>query len=572
MEFKANNKKIKDVLFTDSNKFRIPRYQRPYSWGPDQINEFWSDLTNDKESYFLGGFILNYESEKEGYIDVIDGQQRILTITIFQSVLRDICKDIDKNLSDAIQKYAIGFQDPYDLTYSFKVEVGDSTKQYFEKYIQNIGNNITINKGGTKEEKNIYKNYMFFYNQVNKIINDKPDKDSKINWINNLRRRLDDLNVIKIEIQSEEDAYEIFETTNARGVDLSVSDLLKNAILKNIKNDKKEKAKNTWEQITKNIENSNTELKKFIRYFWLSKYSFVTDKKLFKAIKNQIGDKGWEELLNELEKDSINWLKINEVNESDFSENTYESKIFKPIEGLHIMKVEQCNVFLLSILRNINKIKTNPSEVIEFIENFTFQYSAICKLPGNKVEKLYSKYAVKVDKIVIEELPKHISGKIQQSFRSMIGELKDLLPKNEDYFIDNFNRVTYKKKDLSRYILTRINNYMELTNEKSINFNNVNIEHILPQNPIKWGLKQKDVISYVHLLGNLTLLHDGLNRTVGNDSLPQKLIHLKKSQLEITKDFIKNLIDENTWTEDDIKKRQLSYGRLAYDEIWNIKK
>ncbi len=571
MEFKANNQKIKEVLFTDSNKFRIPRYQRPYSWGFDQINEFWNDLTNDKESYFLGGFIFNYESEKEGYIDVIDGQQRILTITIFQSVLRDICMGLNKKLSDAIQQYAIGFQDSYELSYTFKVEVGDSTKSYFEKYIQAFENNIHDNKGSTKEEKSIYNAYIFFHTQIAKIINDKPDKDSKIKWINNIRRRLDDLNVIKIEIQSEEDAYEIFETTNARGVDLSVSDLLKNVILKNIKNDKKEKAKNTWRQITKNIENSNTELKKFIRYYWLSKHSFVTDKKLFKAIKNQMEGKEWADLLNELENDSINWLKITEVNESDFSENDYESKIFKPIEGLSVMKVEQCNVFLLSILRNINKIKTSPFEVIEFIENFTFQYSAICKLPGNKVEKLYSKYAVKVDKIVTDELPKHISGKIQQCFHGMIEELKGLLPA-EEYFTENFNKVTYKKRILSQYILTRINNYMELTNEKSINFNNVNIEHILPQSPQKWGLKQTDILSYVHLLGNLTLLHDGLNRTVGNDSLPKKLIHLNKSQLEITKDFIKNLIDENTWTEDDIKKRQVRFGRLAYDEIWNIKK
>ena len=112
---------------------------------------------------------------------------------------------------------------------------------------------------------------------------------------------------------------------------------------------------------------------------------------------------------------------------------------------------------------------------------------------------------------------------------------------------------------------------MELTNEKNINFNNVNIEHILPQKPEKWALSQSEVSSYVHLLGNLTLLHDGLNRTVGNDTLSKKLIHLKKSQLEITKDFIKNINDENTWGEEEIKERQTRFGKLAYNEIWKIK-
>ena len=571
MEFKAQDKLIKDVLFSGTNKFRIPRYQRPYSWGIDQINEFWNDLDNEKESYFLGGFIFNYESEKDGYIDVIDGQQRILTITIFIAVLRDICKNINRDLSRVIQTSGVAFVDPYTMDQTYKVEVGDSTREYFEKYIQSGKNHIYGNKGITKEEKSIYNAYDFFHKKVTKSVEGKQDKASKVDWINDIRKRLDSLNVIKIEIQSEEDAYEIFETTNARGVDLSVSDLLKNVILKHISKEKKEIAKDTWERITKNIENSNTELKKFIRYYWLSKYSFVTDKKLFKAIKNEIvNHKAWGNLLIELEKDSINWFKIAEGNESEFSDNNYESKIFPSVEGLRIMKVEQCNVFLLSILRNIDKIKTSPIDVIKFIENFTFQYSAINKLPGNKVEKLYSKYAVKVDKIVTDDLPKHIPGRIQQCFHSIIEELKELLEK-EQYFLDNFNKVTYKKKPLSQYILARINNHMELTNEKNINFNNVNIEHILPQKPEKWALSQSEVSSYVHLLGNLTLLHDGLNRTVGNDTLSKKLIHLKKSQLEITKDFIKNINDENTWGEEEIKERQTRFGKLAYNEIWKIK-
>ena len=571
MEFKAQDKLIKDVLFSGTNKFRIPRYQRPYSWGIDQINEFWNDLDNEKESYFLGGFIFNYESEKDGYIDVIDGQQRILTITIFIAVLRDICKNINRDLSRIIQTSGIAFVDPYTMDQTYKVEVGDSTREYFEKYIQSGKNHIYGNKGITKEEKSIYNAYDFFHKKVTKSVEGKQDKASKVDWINDIRKRLDGLNVIKIEIQSEEDAYEIFETTNARGVDLSVSDLLKNVILKHISKEKKEIAKDTWERITKNIENSNTELKKFIRYYWLSKYSFVTDKKLFKAIKNEIvNHKAWGNLLIELEKDSINWFKIAEGNESEFSDNNYESKIFPSVEGLRIMKVEQCNVFLLSILRNIDKIKTSPIDVIKFIENFTFQYSAINKLPGNKVEKLYSKYAVKVDKIVTDDLPKHIPGRIQQCFHSIIEELKELLEK-EQYFLDNFNKVTYKKKPLSQYILARINNHMELTNEKNINFNNVNIEHILPQKPEKWALSQSEVSSYVHLLGNLTLLHDGLNRTVGNDTLSKKLIHLKKSQLEITKYFIKNINDENTWGEEEIKERQTRFGKLAYNEIWKIK-
>ncbi len=569
MDFQASDKKVSEVLFSGTQRFRIPRYQRPYSWGDDQLNEFWNDLKTEKETYFLGGFIFNYESEKENYIDVIDGQQRILTITIFVAVLRDVCKRLSKDRSEAIQRNAIAFEDSYTMTETYRVEVGDSTKDYFEKYIQSNKNDIYQNFGNTKEEKRIYKAYEFFLEKISKEIESKNDKDSKIEWINTIRKKLDDLTVIRIKITSEEDAYEIFETTNARGVDLSVSDLLKNVILKHIKKEQKEKAKETWENITKNIENSNTELKKFIRYYWLSKHKFVTDKKLFKAIKNKTAGDEWQDLLIELEEDSNNWFKISEVNESDFADIKWGQEIYRSIKALRLMQVGQCNVFLLSVLRNIDKINTSPVSVIKFIESFTFQYSAICKLPGNKVEKLYSKYAAKVDQIVKNAHPNKISGKVNQCFDQMLNELKDLLPE-KTYFLDNFAKLSYKKKGIPGYVLAKINENMQKTNEYLVDFNNVNIEHILPQKPAKWGLDQSQVKPFVHLIGNLTLLDESYNRTIGNEPLSVKLDHLRKSQLEITKDFINQLSDDNTWSENEIRQRQTRFGELAYEVIWKI--
>lgn len=569
MDFQASDKKVSEVLFSGTQRFRIPRYQRPYSWGDDQLNEFWNDLKTEKETYFLGGFIFNYESEKENYIDVIDGQQRILTITIFVAVLRDVCKRLSKDRSEAIQRNAIAFEDSYTMTETYRVEVGDSTKDYFEKYIQSNKNDIYQNFGNTKEEKRIYKAYEFFLEKISKEIESKNDKDSKIEWINTIRKKLDDLTVIRIKITSEEDAYEIFETTNARGVDLSVSDLLKNVILKHIKKEQKEKAKETWENITKNIENSNTELKKFIRYYWLSKHKFVTDKKLFKAIKNKTAGDEWQDLLIELEEDSNNWFKISEVNESDFADIKWGQEIYRSIKALRLMQVGQCNVFLLSVLRNIDKINTSPVSVIKFIESFTFQYSAICKLPGNKVEKLYSKYAAKVDQIVKNAHPNKISGKVNQCFDQMLNELKDLLPE-KTYFLDNFAKLSYKKKGIPGYVLAKINENMQKTNEYLVDFNNVNIEHILPQKPAKWGLDQSQVKPFVHLIGNLTLLDESYNRTIGNEPLSVKLDHLRKSQLEITKDFINRLSDDNTWSENEIRQRQTRFGELAYEVIWKI--
>ena len=277
-------------------------------------------MLEDGSSYFMGSFILNYESlESEGYIDVIDGQQRILTITIFSAVLRDIVKSYDSDLSNRIQRSDIMFEDRRTGKYFVRVTTGDSTKKFFEEYIQNNTSDIYTSKPKTIEEKRIKKVYEFFYKKVKAVITNKDTNESKVDWIENTRVKLSDLTVIRIKINNEEDAYEIFETTNARGVDLSVSDLLKNVIFKNIpKKDSRDEAKEVWTNISNNIENSNTELKRFIRYYWLSKFTFVTEKTLFREMKTVVLNTQWQDLLYTLWTDSENWKMIYDGTEEDF--------------------------------------------------------------------------------------------------------------------------------------------------------------------------------------------------------------------------------------------------------------
>ena len=246
MEFRASNKIIKKVILSDE-RFRIPRYQRPYAWTEDEISDFWSDLSSNQEEYFLGSFIFNHEQfKKTGLADVIDGQQRILTITIFSAVLRDVAHKYEKEivqeegverrklLSELIQSKDIMIEDR-EGNESVRIVPGDSISKFFEEKIQMYGSNILDSKAITTEEKRIKKVYEFFYNKVDTELSKHPDFDSRMKWIKRIRNKLADLMVIRVIIESESDAYEIFETTNARGVDLSVADLLKNLIFRNMK-------------------------------------------------------------------------------------------------------------------------------------------------------------------------------------------------------------------------------------------------------------------------------------------------------------------------------------------------
>ena len=570
--FEARNKKFEKILFSQNNVYyKIPRYQRPYAWDAEQINEFWHDLYNSSESYFLGSFIFNTEYEDDHkYIEVIDGQQRMLTTTIFMAVLRDIAKDIGElKLSDLIQRNYISYEDK-NGNQSFRIMPGDSTKDFFERNIQNVDNSIRELKPVEKEHKRIQANYLDLYSKVEHVLNSSATNEQKKDTITSLRDKTDALIAIEVRIQSDNLAYEIFETVNARGVELSVSDLLKNLLFSKMRNDgTRDLAKEFWDQINSNISDTGIPLKKFIRYDWLSQSKFVQEKKLYSEIKRNITN--WEDYLYSLHDSSKWFLSLHQGHETDFSEIKSFKKIYRSIFAIRLMNVSQCHVLFLALLKNHKDIEMKLEKLYLFIENFTFRYNAVCKLPGNKVERLYSGFAKKIsDKVRSND------GDVKKAIETLINdlktELKKLSPTREE-FIEKFMNIEYKSSTSARqlitYTLERIGN-LDSTKEKRINFDEVNIEHILPQTPENWGLDKAEIKSYVNKIGNLVLLSKRKNSAVGNEKLSTKIDVLKTSEIKMTNDLGLEIERIGKWDESLILDRQRTLAGLAYDKIWTL--
>lgn len=575
--FDANDERLQNVFFGNERKFRVPRYQRPYAWEIDQISDFWDDLNLNEKPYYLGSFIFNKEYESlDKYVDIIDGQQRLLTITILMAVLRDITASIDKEQENLIQTQDIGIQDWQGII-AYRIKPAESLEEFFIKYIQSKDADILISEPKTQEEKRVKTNYLFLKEKVLAEINRYPTKTSKLDTIKRLRKKVRELLVINIEITKEENAYDIFETTNARGMELSVGDLLKNLLFKNIQaGDERDNAKEIWKEITKNIEETNIELKRFIRYFWLSKYDFVQEKRLYKEIKNNIADTEMQNFLLDLRDDSVIFNRLLEGDEGDFANyGKHQKLIYQSIFAIRLMGVTQCYVLLMSILRNFSKLGFDPYKHFQIIEKFTFMYSVICKLPGNRVEKIYSKYAIEIEKAAANGPNNIVRPKLEAIFAQLKNELLSITP-SEGLFLEYFDVVSYKNSVESRmqikYILEKINSHFESYNEYRINFDAVNIEHLLPQSPSKeWNLTKNQIKNYVNKLGNLTLLSTKLNSEVQNSTIDVKLPMLKKSEITLTKKVVEFLENKGcTWGEDQILARHKELGEIAYKKIWKM--
>jgi len=572
LNFYAKDKPLSEVLFSQ-RKYRIPRYQRPYAWDLEEVSEFWDDLKDNEEPYFLGSFIFNTETQDEdGFVDVIDGQQRLLTITVLCATLRDLARDLDLETARRYHRQDITFEDRGGKC-SPRILPGDSLADFFKKYVHDFEGDLIKAQQNTPEEARLKQVYNYLREKVSEEIQRHTSREKKLEYLETIRNRVSKLVVINVEITQEEDAYEIFETTNARGLELSIADLLKNLIFKKLKpTDDKDFAKETWQEITGNID--PTQLRKFIRYFWISKYAFISEKKLYREIKKQIVD--WQGMLLDLHTNSACYNKLVEGEESDFQEfGKHGYKIYDSVFALRLMGISQCYVFLLSVLRNYEGLGTDPTRIFQIIEKFSFQYFAICKQSPNKVEKIYSKSAIELEHICKETRKDRIAGEVQALFTRLDKSLKGLAP-SENVFKEKFESLSYKNSDdgrrLVKYVLSRIDRFLSKTEEHKIDFNIVNIEHILSQKPPKGSkLTKKEIKPYVNKIGNLTLVSKRINSRVQNGPISQKISEYETSNVVMTQQLVQRLKDlEFKWGENEISQRQNDLAVIAFKHVWSI--
>jgi len=574
LKFEASSMRLRDLLYANDRRFVVPRYQRPYSWGEDELQDFWDDLTQGSENnsgLFLGSIILNREfEESQGHVELVDGQQRLLTIVILSAVLRDIAKYYDEEYAKLIQRKDIALED-MDGNMTWRILPGDSIREFFIDHLLQFPKD-PFPESMSAEGKRLEAAYSFFHRVVEAYLEKRDTEIAKLDLLKALRKSLRDIIVVAIFLANEESAYEIFEATNAKGLDLSVADLIKNLIFKNLApSGEKDTAKELWDEITSNVSSTGTELKKFIRYSWISSRTFLPEKRLYRVVKKDVKD--WGDYLLDLRVDSelYSLLLVGDAKEYDDRGYKHYQKLYSSIHAINIMGVEQHVLLLLSLLRKDIPKEMSVSNFLRQLENFIFAYFAVSKLPANKIERLFSKFAIELRRAAEISNAKQRRSSIDRTLKNLISELRNLYPAKE-IFTARFMEIQYKTSPKSRmlvkYILGKIERSMSKSDELVPNFDVVNIEHLLPQKPTQWGLTKSAVKEYVNLLGNLTLVDKRLNSEAQNSPLPDKLETLKKSELQITKELVGLAESYGRWDEELIKLRQARFAELAYTKIW----
>jgi uncharacterized protein with ParB-like and HNH nuclease domain len=239
MKIRSIDKDIKDVL--ESGFYRIPRFQRPYSWDRENIEDFWNDVViNSDADYFIGSMVV-FKPPQADTAGVVDGQQRLTTITMILAALRNALKenalvDLAGGIHRLIERRDINNKAQYVLQ-------TETSYPYLQDHIQNEGPKQTT-PDVRDEEEALQESFEFIANNIAQTIDGiKQDKtathkdiEAKIREaLTKIRDKILNLKVIYIDLDDEDDAYLIFETLNTRGKDLTPSDLVKGHLTKLLK-------------------------------------------------------------------------------------------------------------------------------------------------------------------------------------------------------------------------------------------------------------------------------------------------------------------------------------------------
>lgn len=183
MKIESTDKDIETLL--TGSFFKIPRFQRPYSWDEENIAEFWDDLINNKShDYFIGSMVV-YKKAKQQY-GVVDGQQRLTTITILLCVLRNTFLDLgEKDLAEGLHQLIESKDRDNKSEYVLRTE---TSFPYFQEHIQKFGE-PELPEDIKREEANLKIAHMLFKTYVISILK-SVNTDSSISRDNKKKEQI----------------------------------------------------------------------------------------------------------------------------------------------------------------------------------------------------------------------------------------------------------------------------------------------------------------------------------------------------------------------------------------------
>ncbi|MGL2620292.1 DUF262 and DUF1524 domain-containing protein [Helicobacter pylori] len=540
-----------------NNQFVIPIYQRLYSWGKEQCKQLWDDIIkiggNDKmNGHFIGSilYVLDGNTPSSPLL-IIDGQQRLTTITLLCIALRnhssDEVKILEKFSREEIESYLINNNKDGDK--KFRLILSESDKDTLLSLIDK-------NKRKPSEPSvKIMENFKLFEEWISK----------NTGKLETIFKGLKKLMIVWIALEKgKDDPQLIFESMNSKGIELTQTDLIRNYIIMETETEEKQKDfyNGYWRAMEEDFKQNETLFDRFVRHYLTIKTGKIPNiKKVYEAFKDYQQKEGVkiEDLLKDLQKYCGYFCQIVFKKEKDKDLN----KALSFLVDLERDVVYPLLLELYSDYRDGVLSKQDFISIIALTDSYLCR-RAVCGFESSGLNKIFAFFTKKIDKDqYLESMKVHFL-----SLEKTTGKF----PKDFE-FRDSFITIDFYhfKENKNKYFLERLENFD--TNEP-VNTQECNIEHIMPQTLTpKWegdlGENFKAIHEkYLHTIGNLTLT--GYNSEYSNKPFQEKR-DMEKGFKQSSLKLNQSLKDLESFGEKEIEERANDLADWAL-KIWTYPK
>ncbi len=547
-------------LIGNGKLYRVPPYQRDYSWSQEQWEDLWNDILELKSSpderHYMGALVVEGKSDREFLI--IDGQQRLPTLSLFALAVIDrlqamadqgIEPEDNGERARELRNRFIGEKDPASLTESTRLYLNETDDPFYQDYLVQLRKPINP-RGLPRSNQLLWQCFLYFKRSLESAQDLQVDGRITASLLSETIAR--QFLFILITVDDELNAYTVFETLNARGLELTTTDLLKNYLFSRVSVSADLTAlQRRWQRLVATVEQPR--FPEFLRYHLLCEHPRVRSERLFKLVRERTKtSQDVFDLLDNLEGRAELFAAVLDPNHSYWIE-LHKAKPY--IHELNLFRVRQAMPLLFAAWENMNG---EFVRILKLVSNISFRYTVVSRRNTNELEPVYHNAA----KAVIE-------GKATgpaEVFNHLKAIYVDDIRMDQDFAFLTVNTRGPRKK-LAKYILARLEEDAAKRPCDS-NTDPGTIEHILPENPLEswdetFASDQWDAAIY--RLGNLTLLEPSANRDLGNSAYEQKRTAYTISKYEITR-TIPELAPEQ-WTPELLDERQRRFSRRAV-HLW----
>lgn len=558
MAFEAKDYAISDIL--NKSVFDIPRNQRRYVWKKPHWQDLYEDIVfsiTETKPHFVGSIVLEGEGKKDGlsYYTIIDGQQRLTTITI---VLLAIMKHFHENdMTDDflgtisyLQSKNNSNQDITILNSEYHVSLSSLIRNMIALKDKSLSmaSFVEANTLSKTKDKCIGDALRFFYSAIR---DDVQQVDNVQKRLREIRNAVLDMTAVKIVSSSEEDSYTIFEILNARGQELAAHELLKNYIMRYIQpTERRDDAKMMWEDMERAVGSS---MDKFIKHYATHRFGDTRDKynSPYQAIQKATHGQNIGELFDDIKLKSEYYSKI--IHPDKGEDGNCDEIEYAIFDFFRTKRFEQFRPVLLSLIhqRSLGKLSSQKYELtLKYIYNFFVCYTIIGEEKSNKLEDVVFKYARMLEDSYSDEL-----------LQEFANNLKRKIPSYE-WFLNAFKNVGWSnhydlyKGEKNKTRVQIILEVIELFVSQAHNAHDFTVEHILPDSD---GITNAQI-------GNLIPLEDALNRSCANKSLTDKCGFYEKSSFTSARGIATRFREKPF----DPSKRTEYLAKLMYNNILEL--